>query len=277
MTPASSNTATGYPTLALDPATCQPYVSFLDKATSIVTVETYTSGTWVTLGTVNGAVDYGPSLVLYNGTPYLSFGSGGAEYVVQWNGSGWVTVGSPIPVSDSTSNTSLAVDSATGTLYFTYGAGTSPVWKFNGANWVQVVSSVSSGNFGPQSLKIDNGIPYLVYETGTQVYVQTFNGTNWVTMGGGSVSSDQTEWPSLAFCCHNPVVSVDDETALNVGIFKYQNGSWINVGAFPQGSGDVEHTSLWIDPNCNAYVAYMDANCSNQTTVMHSPIPLACL
>ncbi|HJT24095.1 MAG TPA: hypothetical protein VJ873_05930, partial [bacterium] len=279
MTPSSSNTATGYPTLALDPATCQPYVSYLSKAASIVTVETYVSGAWVTLGTVNAATDAGPSLVLYNGTPYLSFGSGTAEYVEKWNGSSWVTVGSPIPVSDSTTNTSLTVDSATGTLYFTYGAGTSPVWKFNGTSWVQVGSPVSTGDpLNPQALKINNGVPYLAYSVSNNVvYVQMFNGTSWVTMGGGTVSSDSTEWPSMAFCCGSPVVAVDDETALNVGIFEYQNGSWVNVGAFPQGSGDVEHVSLFIDANCNAYVGYMDATCSNKTTVMHSPIPLACL
>ncbi len=292
MTTSVRNSATGYPELVLDPVSCQPYVVFLDNTTNVVTVETFTGGTWVKLGTVNAATDYGPSLVIYNGTPYVSFGSGGSEYVEKWNGTSWVIVGSPIPVGDSTTQTSLAVDPATGTLYLTYGTGPSPVWKFNGTSWVQVGNNVSFSNgiLGNKALQICGGEPYLVYETSAggggggagnrQVYVQTFNGTSWVTLGGGSISSDDIEWPSLAFCtqCGTcvPFVSVDEETALTVGVYEFLSGSWINIGALPQGSGDVEYTSLYLDANCKGYVAFMDATCSNQNTVYSSPFPLVC-
>ncbi|HJT25746.1 MAG TPA: hypothetical protein VJ873_14325, partial [bacterium] len=285
MTTVTRNSAVGYPELALDSATCQPYVVFLSNTTNVVTVMTYIGGTWVQLGTVNNAADYGPSLVIYNGVPYVSYGSGGFEYVMRWNGSSWVAVGSPIPVSDSTTQTSLTVDSATGTPYLTYGTGPSPVWKFNGTSWVQVGSplSFSSGILGNRALQICGGVPYMVYETdpgsrsNRQVFVQMFNGTNWVILGGGSISPDDIEWPSMSFCTNcggcTPIVSVDEETTLTVGIFMFRNGSWVNIGALPQGSGDVEYTSLWFDANCNGFVAFMDATCTNKNTVYRSSVP----
>ncbi|HEY5038758.1 MAG TPA: hypothetical protein VIJ93_06790, partial [bacterium] len=289
MTTVTRNSATGYPMLVVDPVTCQPYVVFLDNNTNVVTVETYIGGTWVKLGTVNNATDYGPSLAVYNGTPYVSFGSAGLEYVKKWNGTSWVNVGSPIPVSDETTQTSLTVDPATGTLYFTYGTGPNPVWKYNGTSWVQLGSNVSfsSGIVGNRALQTCNGVPYFCYETtagggrgNRQVFVQMFNGTSWVVLGGTAISSDDIEWPSMSFCnkcgC-NPIVSVDDETALNVGAFMYQNGSWLNIGALPAGSGDVEYTALWFDANCIGYVAYMDATCSNnQMSVNKATVSLNC-
>ena len=107
-------------------------------------------------------------------------------------------------------------------------------------NWSQVGATQFTTNFAINGeIAFDNaGVPYVLYESPTNnaVYVMKFNGTNWVDVGNGAISTE--DYANLAIKI-NPVTNqpwvvmraAANGTASNVDVYSYNGTSWVIEGA----------------------------------------------
>jgi hypothetical protein len=208
--------------------------------------------------------------------------------VKKWNGTTWTNIGGALSgSSDANSGVnspSLALDnSGNPTVAWDEGYGNNNhniyVRRFNGSSWVNVGSGVLSGSSASSSdanfpsLALDSsGNPVVAwYEydgTAYNIYVQRFNGSNWVNVGAGvlsgsSASVSYAKYPSLALdSSGNPVVAWQewDGSTQNIYVRRFNGSSWVNVG-----SGVLSATiypayqpSLALDNSGNPTVAWTE-------------------
>ena len=157
-----------------------PYVAYQDQSTSILgqaSVMKFDGTNWVTVGTAGFSPETAGFIsmaISSSGTPYVAYvsdtmGFYGPPVVMKFNGTSWVNVGSPLPSSDQSLYTSIAIDPA-GTPYVAYVDGAHgqkvTVRKFDGSNWVAVGPvGFSVSNTDYTSMAMDaGGIPYVAYE-----------------------------------------------------------------------------------------------------------------
>ena len=163
-----------------------PYVAYIDVGDMFsATVKKYTGTSWETVGSAGFSDEYrhNTSLVIDDGTPYVSFGLGSC-YVMEYTGggdSGWEDVGSSISVGES-ADTSFAVDDGTPYLAFWDPANgdKATVVKYTGTSWETVGSAGFSADTARfVSLVMNHGAPYVAYQDGRlfdAVTVMRFNG-----------------------------------------------------------------------------------------------------
>lgn len=163
-----------------------PYVAYIDVGDMFsATVKKYTGTSWETVGSAGFSDEYrhNTSLVIDDGTPYVSFGLGSC-YVMEYTGggdSGWEDVGSSISVGES-ADTSFAVDDGTPYLAFWDPANgdKATVVKYTGTSWEPVGSAGFSADTARfVSLVMSHGVPYVAYQDGgnyNRLTVMRFNG-----------------------------------------------------------------------------------------------------
>ena len=107
-------------------------------------------------------------------------------------------------------------------------------------NWSQVGATQFTTNFAINGeIAFDNaGVPYVLYESPTNnaVYVMKFNGTNWVYVGNGAISTE--DYGNLAIKI-NPVTNqpwvimnaAASGNASNVDVYSYNGTSWVSEGS----------------------------------------------
>jgi len=185
-------------------------------------------------------------------------------YVKYWNGSQWVLKGSGPQNVNASGNTTASSVSMTSdgtnpyvawTEYTTDNAvqnETPPqlyVSRWNGTQWVAVGGSVnvSSANWADDaSIAYLAGQPYVAWterSTGgnEQLFVKTFNGSNWLLVGGGSMNKDtNTGWafrPSLIADSTGNALYLGwvEQQALGqraqTYVAKYSGGAWNALGS----------------------------------------------
>jgi len=218
-----------------------------------------------------------------DGTPYVAwwdFSSGWSEiYVLRWDGSSWVEVGTGSASGGGISNnsgtsagTSMAV-APDGTPYVVWWDDSSGdreiyVRRWNGSIWEEVGAGSASGggisnNSGDSwysSVAIaPNGIPYVAWRDNSggdnEIYVRRWSGSIWEEVGAGSASdggisnnSGSSTYPSVAIALDGtPYVTWYDNSGGDYEIYvRHWNGSsWVEVGAGSASGGGISENSDW--------------------------------
>ncbi len=271
-----SQSETRYPSLAID-KNGVPYLAYQNLDNYKATVKKFDGNNWVNVGTpdVSDGKATGLSLVFdQNNTPYLSYTSGeNGEYsylitVKKFNGTQWVTVGSPFDIGVGVETTSLAIKKD-GTVYVafqdSYNYSAALVKKFNGTKWVAVggVVSPSSAEFISLAINEKDGFPYVAYSDRYYSYkatVKKFNGTSWVSVGPTGFTSGSADYTCLAIDKNgNPFLAYEDGNSGKANVRKYDGTNWIWVGD-PDFTMGVSYESLVIDQNGTPLLAYKDWN-----------------
>lgn len=137
----------------------------------------------------NGEADY-INLIVYNGTPYISFKDyyyGGRASVGKFNGTYWEYVGMSGFSSGVANDVSMFIEN--GNIYVAY-----TDWARNGKATVMKYSS--SGQWQPvgvpgfsgdaayyTAIYVKNGTPYVGYRDYLQASVMTYDGSSWKYVG----------------------------------------------------------------------------------------------
>ncbi len=186
-------------------------------------------------------------------------------YVKSWNGSSWNLVGGgPLnknsnyaaasSVADSVSITSDGANPIVAWTEYTasdFYNETSPqlyVSKWNGSSWQALGSSINNDGSDwayNASITYLNNQPYIAWTErsaggNAQVFVKTFNGTSWVTVGAGTLNKDtNTGWafqPNLVAdaATGNLYLSWIEQQAVGqraqVYVSKFTGGAWTALG-----------------------------------------------
>jgi len=243
---------------------------------------------WVPVGSPEfsaGMIVGTPDIAIdVSGTPYVVYNDFtinppyGAATVMKYNGSSWVTVGSPGFGGEDAEFISIAIDGS-GTPYVVYADSSygysATVVKYNGSSWVTVGSpGFSDANAEGTSIAIDSsGTPYVVYsDEGYNATVMKYNGSNWVTVGSPMFSVGAVAYISIA---------IDNSGTLYVGyqdlspsyyekatVMKYNGSTWVTVGSPGFSAGAASFTKIAIDYTGTPYMVFADNSDSTKATVM---------
>ncbi len=247
---------------------------------------------WITLS-VNGfsVSDVSCTTMTFDtmGTPYVAYmdgtpGQGYRATVKKFDGNNWIAVGSPLFTLGAASYESIAIDGnnipfvAFRDVFYNYRAS---VMKFDGTNWIYV----GSPGFSPlgndaggalyTSLAIDKNTntPYLAYSNfsdGFKATVLKFDGTNWVNVGSGVVSSGSANNTCIVIDSYGTPYIAYDDGAHNgkATVMKFDGTNWIPVGTAGFSPGMVQYISLALDKNNVPYVVFEDYSNGNKASVM---------
>lgn len=271
-----SQSETRYLSLAID-KNGTPYLAYQNLDNYKATVKKFDGTNWVNVGTsdVSDGEATGLSLTFdQNNIPYLSYTSGANgedSYLItvkKFNGTQWVTVGSPLDIGVGVETTSLAIKKD-GTVYVafqdSYNYSAALVKKFNGTKWVAVGGVISPSSAEGLSLAINekDGFPYVAYSDRYYSYkatVKKFNGTSWVSVGPIGFTSTGTSYISLAIDKNgNPYLAYQDDNSGKANVRKFDGTSWTWVGD-PDFTMGASYESLVLDQNGTPLLAYKDWN-----------------
>ena len=131
------------------------------------------------------------------GVPYVLAAAPNNEVLVyKFENDTWSVLGNAIMGSESQAALALAPDS---TPYVFTGDGSVKVYRFNGSAWTQVGGTVGEG-FHIDMTIANDGTPYVSYmdiANDAKGICKKWDGTNWVTVGGSTFSSEVAVWTKV--------------------------------------------------------------------------------
>ena len=187
------------------------------------------TGQWQTVGPAGFTQDRGTftDLYVYNGTPYLAFVDGSANFtvsVMKFENNSWNYVGAPGISEKRVTDPYIAV--INGTPYVSYGeyyGNRVQVKKFNGTTWETILNDP----WGPAAIQEVNGVLY----ASTSIGIQSYSNGVWTTVapapaeGSSNVFTVSFGVPYIAYSQY-----LAAEGNYKVTVKKYMAGSWQLVG-----------------------------------------------
>lgn len=255
-----------------------PYVAYYDDSNR-ANVMKYNGSSWVLVGAAafsEGEIS-APSIAIHNGTPYVAYGDafyadqGDFDHkavVKKFDGSNWVTVGTPGFTGSEASSISLAIDSA-GIPYigfsdwayanpFEFGKAT--VMKFDSVNWIAVgFAGFTSGEVRATDLVIHADQPYLAYrDANDKATVVTYTGSTWDPVGAEGFSAGTIDLPSLAVDSGTPWISFkDNANSSKLTVMTFDGTSWSAHGGAGISPDWIDFSSIAIEDG-EPWVAFKD-------------------
>ena len=243
--------------------------------------------TWVDVGIPDFSAEahYTNIAIDTSGTPYVVYQDAANSYkatVKKYNGSSWVTVGSPGFSAGQANYTTIVVDRS-GTPYVAYQDNSNhskaTVVKYNGTAWVSVGAPGADTTARYTSIAIDSsGTLYMAYQdfSTPQAGITVFkysHYTGWTSLGT-EFSVAQAFYTSIAIDrSGTPYVVYEDVPAFSFDgpatVMKFYAGVvWVTVGTAGFSSPSSGSTSIAINNSGIPYIAYQDGGDSGLVTVM---------
>ena len=235
-------------------------------------------GQWVAQGGAGFTgtdVAYTSIGIAKNDTPVIAFRdngfAGGKATVMHYANNSWTSLGGAGFTAGAVKGVSLAVDSATQSVYVAYLdtlAGLS-VSKFNGTSWGFIgATGIATGTPDQIQLMIaGNGTPYLGYRdaNGTnKTNLKKFSGGSWSTVGAANFSAAAE---GVAFAIdHSGVPYCAASLAGGAGLIvqKFDGSNWVTVGnAGFDTALSLSKISIAIANNNQPYIALTKNNSAN--------------
>ncbi len=239
--PGTWNGLSSYNSIATQPGTNTPYVTYRDGNTGgKATVMSYTGSTWAPVGTPGGVSTSG----------------------VRFTNIGFDKAGDPICV--------FADKGASPTYGVVAKVYTAGAWSNIGTN----SATISGTNTYYVSMAVANDTVYSAFELGNyhmSVMKCAVTGSTWTNVGPADVNGDSAAYESVAVD-KNGVVYVafqDNAVYLNgISVMKYAAGTWQYVGARNFTNGKAVYPSIQIDPlNNMPVVAYSSYGSGTEANV----------
>lgn len=203
-------------------------------------------------------------------------GSNAAADVMKFNGSTWSLVGMRTFSSGPVWDTFLAVTNAGTPIVAVadiFNAGKATVMKYSGSSWASIEQSGLSPGLAPYtSMTVDNaGTPYVAFSdmnNGKKASVMYYNGSNWLNLGPPALTTGAAKDIILLHDKYNALYLFYKNDSLlgyrKINVLKYSSGSWTPL--ISPGSATNEFDARF-DPNDNLYVAFSDSAYSNKISV----------
>ncbi len=205
-----------------------------------------------------------------NDTLYVSFNdeglTGGQGTVMKFDGTTWNAVGTAgfTPGMAHHSNFCLAPNN---NIYFSFADGNSmsraSVMRYDGSSWVSMGTNISTGECQYSNIKVNSaGTPYLVYIdnsiNGGSLFVKTWDGTNWVDLGGSPVVTGNAGFATAAVDANDTLYVACKNGMGQVVVKKYDGVTWQNVGAafLSQPMGSAMELNLKFNSANVPYITY---------------------
>lgn len=277
--------SSSYPSLKIDKKTNTPFVTCYNTnaVVGVITMK-YNGSAWVQVG--NSYVSYNgcnrAQMALDNNSiPYVIYDDYANESKVtvkKFNGNDWDLLGEKAFSPSIVQYTSIVVD-ANGIPYAAF-KGTDvtsnsdrgiSVMKYNGNSWDTVGARHGASRFATNivtdyvTLALNNnGVPYVAYQDPSNGYKATvvkYSGSQWDTIGGLSISSDQALNLSLTVDKNSmPYVAYKNETSGGgITVYKYNGIKWDTVGRRIMSGPTAAFTpSIVCDNAGTPYIVYTD-------------------
>jgi hypothetical protein len=212
----------------------------------------------------------------------LALGTGniGPATVMQFDGTGWVSVGNPGFTGTEVGYPNLAF-SPEAVPYVAYGSTCSTpnqatVMKFFDGSWVLVgTGGFSQGETAYTTLAFSpSGQPYVVFldmANSNKTTVMKFDGTSWVNVGTPGFSSGEAWYENIGFSASGDLyISYwDFPSESRAAVMKFNGTDWECVGTSFCAEGCSQNPSLAIDPtDGQPCLAYTDNNNGYKATVI---------
>ncbi len=267
-----------------------PYVSYMEmKSPSFsASVKKFNGTDWVYVGAryfPPASVDNLTLAIDKDGEPCVAFSDWANLHkasAMKFDGTDWVILGNAGFSDGMAMFTSIACDPM-GTPYVAFvdysRAKKCTVMKLAGSTWENVgTPGFSTGEADGTVLAFSpSGEPYVAYSDITnisssevKIYVQKFDGTNWVNVGNNGVTDGSGDNLSLGFdFSGQPFVSFRDyEVSAKVSVRKFNGTTWQYAGMPGFSVGQGMWTSLAFNTEGQPYVSYTDHDNSSKATVM---------
>ncbi len=136
-----------------------------------------------------------------------------------------------------------------------------PSWQYLGA------ADITSNAVTTVSLYVDNGTPYVAYNSNFQNTVLKYNGSAWVTLGSAGFCSSSNEISLFVYNGTPYVAFPDNANGNKATVMSFNGSSWVDVGSGGFSGNSATFISLFVDGG-TPYVAFEDAANSAKASVM---------
>jgi hypothetical protein len=221
-------------------------------------------------------------ILLYNGTPYLSYQDGTTQkaMVRKFNGTSWDLVGDG-PVSAGTAqNIDFAISDAgqPAIVYTDATAGyKATVRYFDGAAWQTAgtpgFSPTATGN--PHIAYDHNNVLHVIYANNAQNFkltVRKFNGTGWDAVGPENITAGATN-ESIAFSADNtPYITFSDVGAdRKSSMMRFDGTGWSYVGGAISGGSSYPELAFYQNTAYVSVSGYYNGFVKSFNTLLGTP------
>lgn len=270
------------------------YVAYQSQINGgLITILQLQGNTWTPLGNskIPCSLSSQHSLQIgFDGIPYLAYTEdlpAGTDRLTvrKWDGSAWVTVGSPAISPAKTEDPDLAC-SYDGKLYVAFedwaNASKATVLCWDGNTWNPLGGyGVSPDEVQDIQLSLSpQGVPYLAFgdrSFGTQfnnyseLTVMKWTGTQWEIVGTSGISDGWAPQISLAISQENkPMVAfVDHANGSKLTVVEWNGSNWYAIGGKAVSTDIIYSIGLATAPNGAPYVAFQDYGASGRSTVFN--------
>ncbi len=275
--PGFTSSAAYEPSFAIDSGGT-PYIAYYDDSNK-ASVMKFNGSVWEQVGAPafsEGSIT-SPSIAIHNLTPYIAYGddfyadTGDTDHkavVKMFNGTSWVSVGTPGFSGSEASSTSMAFNSV-GTPYVAFSDwayanpfefGKATVMKFDGVNWIgEGFAGFTTGQVRYTELVIHSDQPYLAYrDANDRATVVTYTGSTWDPVGSEGFSAGTIDLPSLTVAAGTPWISFkDNANSSRLTVMTFDGNSWSVHGEAGISADWIDFSSIAID-NGEPWVAFKD-------------------
>ena len=280
LNPGTWNGLASYVSIATQPGTNDPYISYTDENTGgNATVMMYSGSTWSSVGAPGslsvGKVKFTNMGFDAAGDPICMFTDYGSatKYSIscmKYSGGAWAAVGTPSTLSGADAyyvDMTIVKDTIYAAFETSSYLGSVIKCAVNGTTWTNACPvNIDADSASYESIAIDNnGIPYVAFsDNGANqngITIVKLTPTGWALVGTRNISGGKAVNTSLKInpLTNMPVVAYSSYGAGTEANVEEWNGStWVFVGAPGFSTDWTSSMSLAVDNNGAYYVSYDD-------------------